>query len=387
MKVMLLSDGLYPFSVGGIQRHSQLMVLNLLKEGHSVLVYSTADLDQEVTNLKVLEGLGIEEAERFLGHFEYRQFKFPQYLHFPGHYLKESHDFSKALFLAYEKESFVPDFIYAQGFSSWFFAKNWDNEQIPLIVNFHGFEMYQRPVGSFGKLKNWMLRFPVKDQLKKNIFFISLGPKLSEILTEQGVPGDRIILNPSGIEKSWLCDPESISSTDQAVRFVFVGRYERRKGIEEILEALASFPQIHFDFVGPVPEQLRIQRPNIRYHGLIKESARVKDILDECDILVAPSYSEGLPNVLMEAMARGLALITTGVGANTSLAQEGNSWLVEPANSDSLAEALSSASAIPKHVLLEKKRSSRRIIENFVWPKPVLGLIECVDEILDTTNS
>ena len=45
---------------------------------------------------------------------------------------------------------------------------------------------------------------------------------------------------------------------------------------------------------------------------------------------MCPSYSEGMPNVIMEAMSRGLAIIATDVGAVSKLVDEENGWLINP---------------------------------------------------------
>ena len=50
---------------------------------------------------------------------------------------------------------------------------------------------------------------------------------------------------------------------------------------------------------------------------------------DSCDILLCPSYSEGMPNVILEAMSRGLAIIATNVGAIRLLVSEDNGVLLQ----------------------------------------------------------
>ena len=51
--------------------------------------------------------------------------------------------------------------------------------------------------------------------------------------------------------------------------------------------------------------------------------------MDNCDILICPSYSEGMPNVILEGMSRGLAIITTDVGANELLVSNENGKLIK----------------------------------------------------------
>jgi glycosyltransferase involved in cell wall biosynthesis len=65
-------------------------------------------------------------------------------------------------------------------------------------------------------------------------------------------------------------------------------------------------------------------------------------LLDEADVFVLPSYAEGFPNALLEAMARGLPAICTDVGGvSDSLHHEINGFLIPPRNVDALVEAMS----------------------------------------------
>ena len=57
-------------------------------------------------------------------------------------------------------------------------------------------------------------------------------------------------------------------------------------------------------------------------------AAEKKDIFDSCDVLICPSYSEGMPNVILEAMARGLAIIATDVGAISEMVDSTNGILM-----------------------------------------------------------
>ncbi len=383
MKFLILSDGIAPFSLGGIQRHTQLLVRYLLLAKHDVVLYYTAE--KALSDKDLLQACIPESDLGEIGDFRTKYFEFPKPLPLPGHYLRASRAFSKALFEAYQIEEEKFDLIYAQGFCSWYFAEHHKEVKHPVAVNFHGFEMYQRPAGKWGRTKNYMLRAPVKAHLGTNFYWLSLGPGISKIIRSLGVDEKMIIENPSGIEKDWLRSIEEIKANG-TVKFLYLGRYERRKGIEEIHEVLKQLPESHFEFIGPIPEKFRIKRDNVIYHGTLQGRERICQVIDGCDVLVAPSYSEGLPNVIMEAMARGLAIITTDVGANGSLANEANALLVEPGSSKSLRETIEQLRSSDALSILDMKRASRRHIESFVWPKPIKELCSVINEV-STPNS
>ena len=86
-------------------------------------------------------------------------------------------------------------------------------------------------------------------------------------------------------------------------------------------------PNFEFHFVGPIPRT--INQKNIHYHGVIQNENELKQIFDFADSLVLPSISEGMPNVILEAMSRGLSIITTDVGANSLMVSELNGVLIK----------------------------------------------------------
>lgn len=379
MKILLLSDGIVPYSLGGIQRHSQLLLRYFLEQGHELYLFYALEKEKNASALELLKHSGIENPEKYLPKLRIKAFDFPTGDKLPGHYMRASKSFSKQLFEAYTSLNESFDFIYAQGFCSWYFAERMEEVKDKLAVNFHGFEMYQKATGWKGQLKNRMLRAPVRAHLNKHVWWLSLGKGISKIILSLGVRPEQIIENPSGIDADWLRPKQAIKSPEKAIRFLFVGRYERRKGIEEIKAAIENIPDIHFDFVGPIPKHLQVKAAHVQYHGVVNDKQALISIMDACHVLVAPSYSEGLPNVIMEAMARGLAIVCTDVGANSSIARPENAFYVRPGNVQDLKECLMAIQSSPKERIFEKALLSREIIEDFVWPKPVIELIESID--------
>src|SRR5690606_31946583 len=115
------------------------------------------------------------------------------------------------------------------------------------------------------------------------------------------------------------------------IHFLFVGRFERRKGIEELnqtLNAIKDIENFQFTFVGRIPNEAKIQHKNISYAGEIRDTEKLKQIFREHDVLVCPSHSEGMPIVILEAMASGLAVVATDVGAVNLMVREKNGWLL-----------------------------------------------------------
>jgi glycosyltransferase involved in cell wall biosynthesis len=136
------------------------------------------------------------------------------------------------------------------------------------------------------------------------------------------------------------------------VRLLFVGWLERDKGIFELLEAarllMSSGRRFVLDVAGDGSAAAEA-RATIARHGLgavvrLRSwlgDAELEKALRESDVLVLPSWAEGLPNAMVEAMAARLAVVVTRVGAIPEVVTHRRSaMLVEPRNPESLAAAL-----------------------------------------------
>ena len=204
-------------------------------------------------------------------------------------------------------------------------------------------------------------------------FVFSYGSKVSDIIKRIGVDEKKIVEIPSGIEQDWIRN--TLTGTDDVVRFLFLGRYERRKGVEEInlvLERIANQDlKVEFHFIGPIPENKRVTSlgKKIIYYGSIVDVNKVKSIMDVCDVLICASYSEGMPNVILEGMARGLAIIATDVGATDQLVDDDNGKLIKFENCENLIDDLHKLilifSTIDQSELLIKKEMSLKKINAF----------------------
>jgi glycosyltransferase involved in cell wall biosynthesis len=297
--------------------------------------------------------------------------KFPESDKMPGHYLRSS--FKYALKVYDEMMKLPPaDFIYCKGFSGWKLAieKKLGKLNIPMAVNFHGYEMFQ-PAPSFkSKIEQLLLfRGPVKYICKQADYVMSYGSKINDVITSIPIPESKIVAIPTGIEEQWL--NLQIKPTESKKKFLFIGRYERRKGIEELHAALSKLndnQDFECHFIGPIPEDSRLLRSNLIYHGAISNQEDIKKITRECDILLCPSYSEGMPNVIMEAMASGLAVIASNVGAVDLLVSNQNGYLLELNELDDLVNIINHFIVKnPSEIDLMKKHSTELIKNNFLW--------------------
>jgi colanic acid/amylovoran biosynthesis glycosyltransferase len=165
-------------------------------------------------------------------------------------------------------------------------------------------------------------------------------------------------------------DPDT-SPIPHAGKLVSVGRLSEQKGQLLLVEALGQLRRqglrVELDFVGDGELRSQLERA-IAEQGLsdsVKiigwaDGETVRHILDACSAFVLPSFAEGLPVVIMEAMARGRPVLSTYVAGIPELVQPGqNGWLVAAGSADELANAVREVVTTPLEVLAEMGRNGR----------------------------
>jgi glycosyltransferase involved in cell wall biosynthesis len=156
---------------------------------------------------------------------------------------------------------------------------------------------------------------------------------------------------------------------------ICVGRLAEQKGQLLLLEALALVAADGIDFEmtlagdGPLrlvlEEQVRVLGLDgrVRITGWLDGEAVRRELLD-ARLMVLPSFAEGLPVVLMEALALGRPVVTTYVAGIPELVENGvNGWLVPAGSAAALAAALAEALRTPTETLTRMGRAGAARVE------------------------
>ena len=126
----------------------------------------------------------------------------------------------------------------------------------------------------------------------------------------------------------------------RSCRLLFVGQLLRDKGIYELVDALvllakSGFPNVELGVVGTGAELLRLQghvqqlglAARTRFHGFISDLDQLADLYSRHDLFCLPTYHEGFPRAIYEAMLFGLPIITTHVGQIDTVIQNNQNGL------------------------------------------------------------
>ena len=169
------------------------------------------------------------------------------------------------------------------------------------------------------------------------------------VLATMGGPRVPMACIPNGIEAGPGADrPARRKDAPQTI--LCVARFTPQKNHRTLITAMARLARTHpharLRLVGGGPEQGRIRARAAR-HGLDVDFLGPRDdvpaLMAEADLLALPSSFEGLPLVVLEAMAHGLPVIATRIGGVTEALGTDHPWLVPPADPRALARALAAA--------------------------------------------
>jgi glycosyltransferase involved in cell wall biosynthesis len=220
----------------------------------------------------------------------------------------------------------------------------------PVILHMHGSEFvkfYEREIGPIGRLC-------VRSVLGAVDIIVALSPEWAVFLqklapqTHAAVIPNAVTIPPALGEAHW--------SPGQPWRIVCLGRLGARKGTFDLLRAFARLREPaelslagdgEIELARSLAQELGVV-PRVKLLGWIDAEDRAK-VLSGAHIFALPSYAEGLPMALLEAMSYGLPIISSPVGGIPTLISNGtNGLLVTPGDTAALTQAIERLMSDPK---------------------------------------
>jgi glycosyltransferase involved in cell wall biosynthesis len=213
------------------------------------------------------------------------------------------------------------------------------------------------PKGDFRKLK----KHPLGKLLWFAVFladaYISQTPTMSTEMIAEGIPEEKIVMIPNALTTYppiFPSDQIRLIARDRCElehrpTVLFVGRIVPEKGLDILIRAWIEISRIHkaqLVLVGDGPEKRRITdwtrkancSASVKFMGWRYD---IQNFYQASDIFVFPPIAETYGNVIAEAMAHGLALITTPVGIAKHWIRDGeNGLLISGASTNELIEAM-----------------------------------------------
>ena len=205
----------------------------------------------------------------------------------------------------------------------------------------------------------------VLDCARRADFFIALSTQIEEELCECGFQHKKILRIPNSVDTTLFCPAPHAQSNGPPI-ISYIGRLKKEKGVEVLLKALrlmqGTTPRIKTVIIGDGDQRTILQNlaaeykigDQITFTGELPGSASVVPYYQKSHVIVMPSYSEGMPLVLLEAMACGVPVIASRVGGipevlvmpTTSEPDAGGYWraesglLIQPGDAEALSAAI-----------------------------------------------
>ena len=253
----------------------------------------------------------------------------------------------------------------------------------PYVAHFH---LDVDPSGRLGVLlalyKRIMLRRVLRDAAR---VLVLTREQAAFVTTRYGVSSSRLVVLPNGVEDRHFLDRPTGAASTRALRLLFVGRLSPQKNVALLLDALAELSEpVELAIVGDGEERQRLMQKadklrlsNVRFVG-----ARYDNQLIEwyrwADVFVLPSWKEGMPLAVLEAMAGGLPVVATDVPGTRELV--GRDGLLVALDAGALAGAVRRLFAEPQLRAALAARSAARA-RQYRWSSVIERLEGVYDEV------
>jgi len=205
-------------------------------------------------------------------------------------------------------------------------------------------------------------------------------------LLAMGTPPTRVTVVPCGVDAHDFRPAGPVREPGRRPRLVTVGRLVRRKGVDEVIEALSDVPGAELLIAGgPPPGHDHAEDPDLRRLRALAAAVGVTDrvrllgalahtevpaLLRSADVVVCAPWYEPFGMVALEAMACGRPVVATTVGGQQETVVHGQTGLhVRPRRPDELARALRRLTADPDTAARFGRAGRTRVLARYVWPR------------------
>lgn len=244
--------------------------------------------------------------------------------------------------------------------------------KIKVVFHLHSSEFYEFYFQECGSVRKKYIRWILKKVDRVIVLSCQWKFIISEICDVNKIS---VVYNP-------ICSVDDVSFVRTGNDLLFLGRLGNKKGIYILLQAIAllkdRFPEIvlkcggdgELEKVKQYARELGISK-NVLVLGWVSGEEKTQ-LLMQSAVYVLPSFNEGLPMGILEAMSAGLPVVSTTVGGIPDAINDGvEGFLVEPGEPTALADAIRKLILSPQ-CRAEMGRSGRQKVEKFFLPEKVI---------------
>jgi glycosyltransferase involved in cell wall biosynthesis len=218
--------------------------------------------------------------------------------------------------------------------------------------------------------------------------YVAVSRAIATQLSEEfHVPRDKIRVVYNGASIPPRSAPASPGTAGGPVRVLTACRLHEQKGLDHLLRAVPRVSGAVFLIAGDGPDRPRLEdiarrlgiADRVRFLGFRKD---VPQLLDACDLFVLPSLYEGLPLVLLEAMAHERPIVATAVPGNEEVLADGAGLMVPARDPDALAAGITALASDPARARRVAAAGRERVQANFSVERMVDGVVQVYKDAL-----
>lgn len=358
-KTIAFFNAFYIPHLGGVEKYTNKIVEELKKD-FNIIIVTTNDNNhlsyEKIDNIKI--------------------YRLPSYS-----FLKNRYPILK---IGKEKEYLIRD-IYNQNIdyvicntryyqTSFLGCKLSQKKSIPILVIDHSSNYINIGipiVDFFEKYYENFLTYKIK---KFNPRFYGVSYRCNQWLKHFNITASGVFYN--SIDQNDYAKYNSTNNTQKStIRFSYIGRIIKEKGIVNLLEAFLLLSKKHDNIElliagdGPILEEIKekYKKDNIYFLGNINHE-KVMKLCNQTDIFVHPSmYPEGLPTSILEAGLMKCAIIATDRGGTKEVIANDELGLIVKENVEDLVNKMEYLINNPKQINQLKENIHNQIINNFTW--------------------
>lgn len=271
--------------------------------------------------------------------------------------------------LRQQASQFRPQVIHAHSSFAGFIARGFPQSNIPVVYTPNGW--------SFDRDDSGVLRhmYASAESFLANraVAIVTCSEHETEAAVKAGILRERLRVIPHGIgTQRLITEKSSFGARSGPLRLLYVGRLDRQKGFDWLLDAIEPFNGdiLHLTVAGKAVLEAKRQgatRPNIHYAGWVAQND-LDRYIDACDAVIMPSRWEGFPFVALETMRRGRALLVSRRGALPEMVGHGEAGMIFGLDDfGELRQLLHSLTRAQLEQLGEKARE--RFVQNYTSEK------------------
>jgi len=259
-----------------------------------------------------------------------------------------------------------------------------------LVTTVHGWTRETARTKLYYHVDNWCL--PRYDEV------IAVSPLLMQHCTDRGVAPSKLTYLPNGIDETdyqregtgaaWR---RELGVSEDALVIGCVGRFSPEKGVDRAIRTLAElrrvYPKVELHLIGDGAEYEKLQAlacelkvaDAVRFLGWQSNAKRFYEMMD---VLLLPSHTEGLPNVVLEAMAMGVPVAATEVGGVRALLDKGRCGVLLNQDQASWAGYIAPLIVSPARRIEVARLARQRIERHYSFANRMAGEVEVYERVL-----